>query len=679
MQPSAFNPVWNHMNYKRYREEGWGNVGFNSFNGHADRKVSSKELQMCAYHSESCSSTSQATCRTSNRDSECDQCSDVSSCSSSRSSSSRSSERHYPVFDAEYARQFGSECESFITVCEGPAGLTECPNGEFRSSEYQLTTGSVSSRKQQPPAPRLILYEKYLFVRELGTGTYSKVVLCTTLKTDECYALKVFRDEKTYRDACFDEMDILIALCRPAGERKEAQERSIGGRSESHRGSQRSGRGVSPNSKESRKNRSGDAVESPYSKWKLSPSCIYQGRMGRFNPPIAVICHPAHYAIVMPLLGMSLLDAIGRIRTQAGAAMKHKRPRRSGNSKSQNATKPCGGTDTNSDFSMDDRDGRQVEVIYKGLPIDLLRSVLYNILLFLRHAHQRGIVHTDLKPENVLFEYSDTFMKRMEIAKRVYKYPSSTDSDTSRESYTSDQPSARCESVAIIDVSLPAINSVRVVDVGSAEFMSRSDHVSAVDNLTPVYFHRVHTTHYRSIEVILGLGWNTTADIWSLGCMIPELLTGSCMFMPRDDMEHLALMQHIIGRFDASGGVDGNPQPMAAGTRGQSKSSDSARDFVLSRGRYFNKYFDLQTKKLLWPPPESYTPPAPTASASEKKQYEELKDDVAYIRSRPTLQEVLGHFPLLHDLCRRMLDYNPLDRITAEEALQHPFFTSAVE
>ena len=37
----------------------------------------------------------------------------------------------------------------------------------------------------------------------------------------------------------------------------------------------------------------------------------------------------------------------------------------------------------------------------------------------------------------------------------------------------------------------------------------------------------VSTRHYRAPEVILGLGWSFEADIWSVGCILVELVTGA--------------------------------------------------------------------------------------------------------------------------------------------------------
>jgi serine/threonine protein kinase len=41
--------------------------------------------------------------------------------------------------------------------------------------------------------------------------------------------------------------------------------------------------------------------------------------------------------------------------------------------------------------------------------------------------------------------------------------------------------------------------------------------------------------HYRSPEVIIGLPYNPSADIWSLGCVLYELIVGDCLFTPKVD------------------------------------------------------------------------------------------------------------------------------------------------
>ena len=43
----------------------------------------------------------------------------------------------------------------------------------------------------------------------------------------------------------------------------------------------------------------------------------------------------------------------------------------------------------------------------------------------------------------------------------------------------------------------------------------------------------IQTRQYRSPEVILGITYNESADIWSFACMLFELLTGDLLFEPK--------------------------------------------------------------------------------------------------------------------------------------------------
>ena len=55
---------------------------------------------------------------------------------------------------------------------------------------------------------------------------------------------------------------------------------------------------------------------------------------------------------------------------------------------------------------------------------------------------------------------------------------------------------------------------VKVIDLGSSCFTS--DHLSSY----------VQSRSYRAPEVILGLPYDQKIDVWSLGCILAELLSG---------------------------------------------------------------------------------------------------------------------------------------------------------
>lgn len=76
---------------------------------------------------------------------------------------------------------------------------------------------------------------------------------------------------------------------------------------------------------------------------------------------------------------------------------------------------------------------------------------------------------------------------------------------------------------------------IRLIDFGSATF--EDEYHSSV----------VSTRHYRAPEIILGLGWSYPCDIWSIGCILVEFFTGDALFQTHDNLEHLAMMEAVIG------------------------------------------------------------------------------------------------------------------------------------
>lgn len=63
----------------------------------------------------------------------------------------------------------------------------------------------------------------------------------------------------------------------------------------------------------------------------------------------------------------------------------------------------------------------------------------------------------------------------------------------------------------------------------------------------------IQTREYRSPEVILEGEYDESADLWSLACMVFELITGDYLFDPKKGKtykkndDHLALISELIG------------------------------------------------------------------------------------------------------------------------------------
>ncbi|CAE7031122.1 hypothetical protein PTNB73_05299 [Pyrenophora teres f. teres] len=229
--------------------------------------------------------------------------------------------------------------------------------------------------------------------------------------------------------------------------------------------------------------------------------------------------------------------------------------------------------------------------------------------------HDLNLIHTDLKPENILLVNNN--------------YQTFTYNRTVPSSSTTINRTARHRKV-LLDP------EIRLIDFGSATF--NDEYHSSV----------VSTRHYRAPEIILNLGWSFPCDIWSIGCILVEFFTGDALFQTHDNLEHLAMMEAVC-----SGKIDRDiVRAVYKQDRGSSRNSTS------SAARYFKNY------KLDYPNAE-------TNKASRK-----------YVKAMKKLPETIpAHTDFNRqflDLLRRIFVYDPKKRITAKEALQHPWFKESL-
>lgn len=158
------------------------------------------------------------------------------------------------------------------------------------------------------------------------------------------------------------------------------------------------------------------------------------------------------------------------------------------------------------------------------IPLNLVKKIVVDTLKGLDFMHKHGTIHTDLKPENVFAE------------RPIFPYEPFSEDDT-REVFNclEDDPST--------------IN-FKLGDFGNSCF---------VDNTLNEL---IQTRQYRSPEVLLGIGYDTSADIWSLACMTFELATRRHLFDPTladpneeecesnkylFDATHLSMIESVIG------------------------------------------------------------------------------------------------------------------------------------
>lgn len=119
------------------------------------------------------------------------------------------------------------------------------------------------------------------------------------------------------------------------------------------------------------------------------------------------------------------------------------------------------------------------------IPLEKTSKIAHNVLNGLNFLHKSGFLHADMKPENILVSDSDTF--------------------------------------AISDLGTACV-------IGDREFSY------------------LQTSHYRSPEIIMGhKGWNEKIDIWSMGCIVYECITGSYLFKGENEEDYITAFIERIG------------------------------------------------------------------------------------------------------------------------------------
>lgn len=87
----------------------------------------------------------------------------------------------------------------------------------------------------------------------------------------------------------------------------------------------------------------------------------------------------------------------------------------------------------------------------------------------------------------------------------------------------------------------PCEFEVKIADLGNACWVDKH------------FTEDIQTRQYRSLEVILGAGYDCSADIWSTACMAFELATGDYLFEPHSgdnysrDEDHIAHIIELLG------------------------------------------------------------------------------------------------------------------------------------
>lgn len=153
--------------------------------------------------------------------------------------------------------------------------------------------------------------------------------------------------------------------------------------------------------------------------------------------------------------------------------------------------------------------------------------------------------------------------------------------------------------------------------------------------------------------VLSGLGWSYPCDAFSLGCILVEFYTGIALFQTHDNLEHLAMMEQVMGKMP---------------------------DRFARAGARCKPEFFKEGGKLDWPKAKATRQSKKDVRACRPLLVRESFTVLSVILIN--LQDIIMPSDTVNkhflDLVRRLLTFDPAQRITVREALNHPYFQISV-
>ncbi|KAK6030439.1 kinase domain protein, partial [Ostertagia ostertagi] len=216
---------------------------------------------------------------------------------------------------------------------------------------------------------------------------------------------------------------------------------------------------------------------------------------------------------------------------------------------------------------------------FQGFSLMLVRKFAYSMLLCLDLLQRNRLIHCDLKPENVLLKQQGR-------------------------------------------------SGIKVIDFGSSCFDDQR-----------IYTY-IQSRFYRAPEVILGSKYGMPIDMWSLGCILAELLTGYPLLPGEDENDQLALIIELLGM----------PSNKVL------ENAKRARTFISSKG--YPRYCTA-----------SVMPDGSVVLSGARSKRGKMRGPPGS-RSWNTALKNMGD-ELFIDFMKRCLDWDPETRMTPAQALKH--------
>ena len=157
---------------------------------------------------------------------------------------------------------------------------------------------------------------------------------------------------------------------------------------------------------------------------------------------------------------------------------------------------------------------------FRGLSLHAVKQILTKILIALAEMEKKGLVHGDIKPENILFSFRNygPMESFSEYSSNLAQFS---------HSLVTDELDYNIVDVMLIDWSSSSVGYNQV-----ATYMQ--------------------SRYYRAPEVIMRSTYGPGIDVWSTACVAVELFTGKPLFPGTDELDMLRLIQQRLGIFPQS-------------------------------------------------------------------------------------------------------------------------------
>jgi serine/threonine-protein kinase SRPK3 len=163
-----------------------------------------------------------------------------------------------------------------------------------------------------------------------------------------------------------------------------------------------------------------------------------------------------------------------------------------------------------------------------GLPHKIAKDIIIQLIEGINDLHSNvKMVHSDIKPENLLLKgrsiYVDNLIDEFEkikpdILSQFKKKNNTTSYISNKLSKTFSRVQKPNEDEDLIDKKYLKHPKIFISDFGNCYLFKEGS------------YDVIQTREYRSPEVILGTKYDERIDIWSIGCVFYELLTGEILF-----------------------------------------------------------------------------------------------------------------------------------------------------